>query len=88
MQQSLVVVQTSEIKSLIEQSVQKAVLNALSKIPRNGDTMRPSQVSQTQAAEMLGLSRGTIIKLIKNGTIKLNQCGMISTKQLDTIVHG
>lgn len=40
----------------------------------------PTQVSQTQAAEMLGLSRQTVSKLVKQGTLKLNKCGMIPTE--------
>lgn len=44
---------------------------------------RPSQVTQSQAAEMLGLSRPTISKLIRNGILSLNKCGLISITQID-----
>ncbi len=33
---------------------------------------RPTQVTQVQAAEMLGLSRDTVRKLIRCGTLRLN----------------
>lgn len=44
---------------------------------------RPVQVTQTQAAEMLGLSRPTVSKLLKFGTFRLNRCGMIPIEQVD-----
>lgn len=42
----------------------------------------PTQVTQTQAAEMLGLSRSSVSKLVKSGILKLNKCGMIPTEQV------
>jgi excisionase family DNA binding protein len=47
---------------------------------------RPSQVTQTQAAEMLGLSRPTVSRLVKSGQIKLNRCGMIPTSEIDKVL--
>ena len=44
---------------------------------------RPSQVTQEQAAEMAGVSRGTIVKMIRSGLIKLNKFGRIPTSELD-----
>jgi len=44
---------------------------------------RPSQVNQTQAAEMLGLSKATVCKLVRNGTLKLNACGLIPIAEID-----
>ncbi|HDR9029934.1 helix-turn-helix domain-containing protein [Burkholderia vietnamiensis] len=44
---------------------------------------RPTQVTQLQAAEMLGLSRATVSKMVKTGQLKLNRCGMIPIEQVD-----
>lgn len=44
---------------------------------------RPSQVTQEQACEMLGLSHVTVRKLIRAGTIKLNGCGKIAMSEID-----
>lgn len=44
---------------------------------------RPSQVTQEQAAEMAGVSRATISRMIKAGQLKLNKFGRIPTVELD-----
>jgi len=44
---------------------------------------RPLQVTQIQAAEMLGISRWTFSKMVKFGHFKLNKCGMIPIEQVD-----
>jgi excisionase family DNA binding protein len=44
---------------------------------------RPCQVTITQAAEMLGLSRHTVSKMLRAGQFKLNKCGMIPIEQVD-----
>ena len=47
---------------------------------------RPVHVTQTQAAEMLSLSRVTIGRLVKAGTLKLNKCGLIPVGQIDLLI--
>lgn len=47
---------------------------------------RPSQVTQEQAAEMLGLSHVTVRKLIRSGKIKLNGCGRIPVSEIDRVL--
>jgi DNA-binding transcriptional regulator LsrR (DeoR family) len=47
---------------------------------------RPSQVTQTQAAEMLCLSRPTVSRLVKSGQIRLNKCGMIPVTEIDRVL--
>ncbi len=47
---------------------------------------RPSQVSQKQACEMLGISQPTLRKLIKHGTLRLNECGLIPTTEVDRLL--
>ena len=45
---------------------------------------RPTQVTQLQAAEMLGLSRDTVRKLVRRGTLRLNACGLIPIELIDS----
>jgi excisionase family DNA binding protein len=47
---------------------------------------RPVQVTQQQAAEMLGISRHTVAKLIRSGAIKLNKCGLITVTDVDALL--
>lgn len=44
---------------------------------------RPCHVTITQAAEMLGLSRHTVSKMVRLGQLKLNRCGLIPIEQVD-----
>ncbi|MDE1545954.1 helix-turn-helix domain-containing protein [Dechloromonas agitata] len=44
---------------------------------------RPTQVNQSQAAEMLGLSYPTVRKLIHSGVLPLNYCGLIPIEAID-----
>lgn len=46
---------------------------------------RPTHVTQGQAAEMLGISRPTVRKLIKSGAIRLNSCGLIPVELVDMV---
>lgn len=55
----------------------KAVQMALESHPR------PLHVTQKQAAEMLGLSVPTVRKMVANGALKLNKCGLIPIHQID-----
>jgi len=48
---------------------------------------RPSHVNILQAAEMLGLSRWTVSKMVKMGTFKLNKCGLIPIEQIDAALQ-
>ncbi|MDR8049764.1 DNA-binding protein [Burkholderia cenocepacia] len=49
---------------------------------------RPLQVTMTQAAEMLGISRWTVSKMVRFGQFKLNKCGMIPIGQVDRALAG
>ena len=44
---------------------------------------RPTHVTQLQAAEMLGISRWTVSKMVKAGDLKLNRCGLIPIEEID-----
>lgn len=44
---------------------------------------RPSQVTQDQAAEMVGVSPATISRMVKAGQLKLNSFGKIPVAEID-----
>ncbi|KVO22819.1 hypothetical protein WJ74_34935 [Burkholderia ubonensis] len=44
---------------------------------------RPVHVTQSQAADMLGLSRVTIGKMVRTGELRLNSCGRIPIAEID-----
>jgi hypothetical protein len=44
---------------------------------------RPPQVTQKQAAGMLGLSEKTVCVMVRDGRLKLNDCGMIPISEVD-----
>lgn len=48
---------------------------------------RPPHVTIIQAAEILGLSRHTVSKMVKTGQIKLNKCGLIPIEQVDAALQ-
>jgi DNA-binding transcriptional regulator LsrR (DeoR family) len=48
---------------------------------------RPIQVTQKQAAEMLGKSEVTVSRMVKAGTIKLNSAGMIPISEIDRVLQ-
>lgn len=48
---------------------------------------RPSQVTQKQAGEMLGLSAPTIGRMVKAGTLKLNATGLIPISEIDAVLQ-
>lgn len=44
---------------------------------------RPLHVTKTQAAEMLGISRPTLDKMMRAGLLRLNSFGLIPIGQID-----
>ncbi len=49
---------------------------------------RPSSVTQEQAAEMAGVSRMTISRLVRAGKLKMNGLGRIPTAEVDRVISG
>lgn len=49
---------------------------------------RPTSVTQDQAAEMAGVSRMTIHRLVRAGKLKLNGLGRIPTAEVDRVISG
>ena len=48
---------------------------------------RPPHVSQVQAAAMLDVSKATVSRLVKSGTLTLNSVGLIQVGQIDRIIE-
>lgn len=48
---------------------------------------RPPHVTQSQAADMLQLSRATVSRMVRAGTFKLNSCGLIPIEQIDAALR-
>lgn len=46
---------------------------------------RPTQVTQQQAAEILGVSSRTVRNYIRAGKLKLNNCGQLPIEAVDAI---
>ena len=46
---------------------------------------RPTQVTQQQAAEMLGVSSRTVRRYIRPGQLKLNRCGQLPIEAVDSM---
>ncbi|MCA8481032.1 helix-turn-helix domain-containing protein [Burkholderia multivorans] len=47
---------------------------------------RPVHVTQTQAAEMLGVTARTVHTLVRTGKLKLNGIGRIPIAQIDELI--
>jgi excisionase family DNA binding protein len=48
---------------------------------------RPSSVTQTDAAEMLGVSAPTVKRMLDSGKLKLNGIGRIPIESVDAILN-
>lgn len=46
---------------------------------------RPTQVTQTQAAEILGVAPRTVRRYIQAGRLKLNRCGYLPIESVDAM---
>ena len=44
---------------------------------------RPTQVTQTQAAEILGVAPRTVRRYIRAGRLMLNRCGLVPIEAVD-----
>lgn len=48
---------------------------------------RPPHVTMADAAEMLGISRPTMSRIIKAGIIRLNACGRVPISEIDAALE-
>lgn len=83
---NLVVLQKEDLNDLLRRAGEDAANRVVASIMDKVSPMRPRHVTQTQAAEMLNLSKSTICRMVKSGSIRLNKCGLISIEQIDAIV--
>jgi hypothetical protein len=76
---SVVVMTQDELDNIIHAAARKAAEETARRI----NTTRPAHVNQTQAAEMLGCSRGKVADMLRHGTLRLNKAGMIPVSDID-----
>ena len=79
---AVVVMTEDEVVRMIESAARRSAEETAKRMTA-GNKIRPPHVNQTQAAEMVGVSATTISKMIKFGTLKLNDFGMIPIDQID-----
>lgn len=80
----VIIMTRKELDDLVEKVAKRTAEETARRIPSN----RPPHVNQTQAAEMLRVSRSTISNMLKFGTLSLNECGMIPIDQIDSAASG
>lgn len=78
-----VILTRTELEAIIQEAAKAAVLEMLKHTPPSTSQIRPSSVTQAEAARMLGKSRPTIGKMVKAGTFRLNKLGNIPIEQID-----
>jgi len=49
---------------------------------------RPPHVNMTQAADMLGCGLFKVRSMLKHGSLRLNECGLIPIAQIDRVIAG
>lgn len=47
---------------------------------------RPACVLVAEAAEMIGISRGTLYKMIRSGEVRINAAGRIPMTEIDRVI--
>lgn len=68
-------------EAMLEQIVRKVVQEYSTKYPR------PPCINQSQAAQMLGVSRPTIRKMLTDGRLSENTLGYIPISQIDALLE-
>ena len=79
---SVVIMSKSELSEIISATARQAVGEAIARMPKH-ESPRPFQVTQAQAADIMKISRATVGRLVRNGALSLNACGMIPISQID-----
>lgn len=79
----MTLISKADLMSVIQEAAKRGAEEALRAMPKN----RPEQFNYTEAAKELGLSRQTVAKMAKSGTLKLNGCGMIPSREIDRILN-
>lgn len=84
----VVVTTEDEIRRMIEQAARQAADETARRMMPSIGKVRPPHVTQKDAAEMVGVSRSTISKMIEHGTFRLNDFGLIPIEQIDAALMG
>jgi excisionase family DNA binding protein len=79
---AVVVLSKEEVRALVETAANAVAERLLSAL----DNPRPRTVTQSEAAEMLGVSRPTIHRMIRAGTVRLNKMGKLRIEDVDALV--
>ncbi len=79
----VVVMKREDLEKVIQDAATRAVANSVELLIKNGSGLRPRHVNQSQAAEMLNISKSTVSRMVKSGSIRLNKCGLIPVEQIE-----
>lgn len=82
----VIIMTQAELEAIILQAAKAGAAEVLKQLPTGSGVLRPPHVNQSQAAEMMGLSRQTVARMISAGTIKLNACGLIPINEIDRAI--
>ena len=78
---TIVVMTREELDAVIRHAARLGAEEAIRKMSGN----RPAQYTKSSAAKALGISRPTLDRIIKAGTIKLTSCGRICAEDVDRL---
>jgi len=85
---TLVVIELDRLRTMIDDAVTAAVARVTSQITP-APTLKPlASVTATQAAEIMQLSRHTVGKLVRSGTLKLDKTGRITMASVEVAMNG
>lgn len=79
---TIVVMTREELDAVIYRAARLGAEEAIRKMPGN----KPAQYTKSGAAKVLGISRPTLDRIIKAGTVKLTSCGRISAEDVERLV--
>lgn len=80
-----IIISEDELHRMIASAAHQAAEEVAKRI-QPASLLRPPHVTQTQAAEMVGVSRATISNMVRFGTFRLNEFGMIPIEQIDQAI--
>lgn len=81
-----IIMTEDELRDLIASTAKATAKEVAARLPIQTKP-RPLHVTQTQAAEMVNVSRATIAKMVSFGTFRLNEFGMIPIEQIDAALE-
>lgn len=79
----VVIMTRREFDELVERVAKRAAEETARRLPSS----RPQHVTKTEASKLLGVSIPTVTKMVKFGTLALNDCGRIPIEQIDRVLE-